>query len=245
MKRLFIIISGVLLLASLDSCTVYKNSPTPDDVYYNPGSSNEASSQDNSSTGDGADYYSTPNENYVKMRVQDPNRWSYFDDYNCDYYGGSSGYGYGSPYGSSFGMGIGFGIGYSSFFGGFGYYSPMSYLNSYYAWNNFYNPYYGHVIIVNGKNNSTPSYTRMSNFNPSAYQGRYYNARPASTRSNSLNGYQNSTRNSQNSNLNSNFNRSQNTRPVYSNPSFFRSAAPLNFSSGGGSRGGGFSRPGR
>ena len=42
-----------------------------------------------------SDYYSTPNENYVKMRVQNPDKWSYFDDYNYDYYG--SGY---SPYGS-------------------------------------------------------------------------------------------------------------------------------------------------
>ena len=135
-----------------------------------------------------SDYYSTPNDNYVKMRVQNPDRWSYFDDYNYDYYGGYSPYSPYSPYGygSSFGLSVGFGAGfYSPWYGGFGYYSPMSYYNSYYAWNNFYNPYYGGVVVVNGKNTTTPSYTRMSNFNPSAYQGRFYNSRPT-TNSNSI-----------------------------------------------------------
>ena len=76
-------------------------------------------------------------------------------------------------------LSIGFGTGfYSPYYGGFGYYSPMSYYNSYYAWNNFYNPYYGGVVIVSGKNTTAPAYTRMSNFNPSAYQGNYYNTRP-------------------------------------------------------------------
>jgi hypothetical protein len=239
MKRPYIFIIAALLLFSLNSCSVYRNNPTPDDVYYSPGApvTTQGSSQNNNS-----DYYSTPNDNYVKMRVQNPDKWSYFDDYNYDYYGG--GYAPYSPYGSGIGFNIGFGTGfYSPYYGGFGYYSPLSYYNSYYAWNNFYNPYYGGIIVVNGKNNSTPSYTRMSNFNPSAYQGNYYNARPSThfTNTNSAN-Y---------NNTNNNFNRSTNNRPSFNNntTSPMRSS-PSNFSSGGGgggggSRGGGFSRPGR
>ncbi len=245
MKRPYILLSAALLLFSLVSCSAYRNSATtPDDVYYSPG--NPVAVTGN---GDNSDYYNTPNENYVKMRVQDPDRWSYFDNYNYDYYGGMySPYGYGSGIGLSLGYGTGFYdpmmYGGAMMYGGFGYYSPMSYYNSYYAWNSFYNPYYGSVVVVNGKNYNSPSYTRLSNFNPSAYQNNYYNTRPNSHFYNS-----NATRNYYNNN---NFNRYNNNRPNnYSNPSPMRSS-PSNFSSGGGlgggggaMRGGGFSRPGR
>ena len=237
MKRPYTLIVAVILLFSLNSCSVYRNNPTPDDVYYSPGApaAGHASSQN-----DNSDYYSTPNDNYVKMRVQNPDKWSYFDDYNYDYYGG--GFAPYSPYSSGIGLSIGFGTGfYSPYYGGFGYYSPLSYYNSYYAWNNFYNPYYGGVVIINGKNNATPAYTRMSNFNPSAYQGNYYNSRPSAHFTNA-----NTTRNSQNyNNTNNNFNRSTINRPSYNNnmnSSPMRSS-PSNFSGGGGG-GGGASRSG-
>jgi hypothetical protein len=248
MKRPYILIIIALLFGTLNSCSVYRNNPTPDDVYYSPGAPavSQSSAQNNNS-----DYYSTPNDNYVKMRVQNPDKWSYFDDYNYDYYGGGfspySSYSPYSPYGSGIGLSIGFGTGFYSpypYYGGFGYYSPLSYYNSYYAWNNFYNPYYGGVIIVNGKNNTTPSYTRMSNFNPTAYQGNYYNARPATNFINT-----NAGRNSTNSS--NNYNRSTNNRPSFNNSNYspMRSSPSSNFSGGSGgggaSRGGGFSRPGR
>jgi uncharacterized membrane protein YgcG len=246
MKRLYKFIVPVVLLFLISSCSTYKNtSVTPDDVYYSPGTpSGEAAAK-----GTNSDYYSTPNENYVKMRVQNPDRWSYFDDYNYDYYGGYSPYSAYSPYGygGGFGMSMSFGSGfYGPCYGGFGYYSPLSYYNSYYAWNNFYNPYYGGVVVINGKNTTTPSYTRMSSFNPSAYQGRYYNERPAAT-ANGLN----YTRNSQNYNPRNNFNQSTNNRQYYNNNNSTNSSSPARssggFSGGGGgaSRGGGFSRPGR
>jgi uncharacterized membrane protein YgcG len=241
MKRLYTFVLAAALLVSFSSCSVYKNSSTPDDVYYSPGkpATSAAVSQNNN-----PDYYSTPNDNYVRMRVQNPEKWSYFDDYNYDYYGSAY-----SPYCNSpaVSMSIGFGTGfYTPYYGGFGYYSPLSYYNSYYAWNNFYNPYYGGVVIVNGKNNATPSYTRMSNFNPSAYQGKYYNSRPTGL---SSIGSTRSSQNYYNTNPNSNFNRSSNSRPSYynnTNTSPMRSS-PSIFSSGGGGSGGGgsFSRPHR
>ena len=245
MKRPYIFIIAALLLLTLNSCSVYRNSPTPDDVYYSPATPavSTASAQNNNS-----DYYSTPNDNYVKMRVQNPDKWSYFDDYNYDYYGG--GYAPYSAYGPAVTMSVGFGTGYySPYYGGFGYYSPMSYYNSYYAWNNFYNPYYGGVVVVNGKNNATPGYTRMSNFNPSAYHSNYYNARPTTNFVNA-----NGSRNSNvNTNSINNFNRSTNNRPAFNNSNYspMRSSPSVNFGGGGSgggggaSRGGGFSRPGR
>jgi hypothetical protein len=185
--------------------------------------------------GNNSDYYSTPNENYVKMRVQNPNKWSYFDDYSYDYYGsGYAPYGYSSGFGLSVGYGSGF---YSPCYGGFGYYSPMSYYNSYYAWNNFYNPYYGGVVVINGKNNTTPSYTtRMSNFNPSAYKSNYYNSRPGvhnNTGSFSTRGIQNTY----NTDGSSNYNRSSNSRPSYNNSNYTPMRSSPSSSGGGGGAG--------
>ena len=245
MKRLYIPILTALVIISLNGCSTYKNSATPDDVYYSPGKPVAAST---SGQANNSEYYNTPNENYVQMRVQDPDKWSYFDDYNYDYYGNSyysPGYSYGAGFGMGLTMGFGMGFGpwYNPWYGGFGYYSPMSFYNSYYAWNSFYNPYYGGVIVISGKNTTAPSYTRMANFNPSAYSGRYYNSRPTTNFYNP-----NSTRSqNQNSNFSRPYNNTYNnsSRPVYG-PSYMRSSSPSNFSGGGGAvRGGGFSRPGR
>jgi len=235
MNRLYIALLSGILLTSLNSCSTYKSGTTPDDLYYSQG---KQPGEIAGTEGTNPDYYSTPNENYVKMRVQNPDKWSYFDDYNYDYYGSSSPYGYGST--SS--LSVGFSAGYSPWYGGFGYYSPLSYCNSYYAWNSFYNPYYyGTVVVVTGKNYSTPSYTRMSSFNPSAYQNRYYHSPTFTNHSNSANSnYYNANRNGQtNTNYDSRFNGSR--------PSFSIPARTSTFSTGGGggSRGGSFGRPGR
>ncbi|MDP4131944.1 MAG: hypothetical protein Q8918_04215 [Bacteroidota bacterium] len=249
MKHLYILV--LIALVSFTGCTVYRSNPTPDDVYYSPGApaENYASADNNNDQ-----YYSAPNENYVRMRVEDPNRWSYFDDYNYDYYGGYSAMGYASPYS----MGYGFGMGYGPFMGGFGYYSPFSFWNSYYAWNSFYNPYYGGVVYVNGKNFSSPAYTRLSTFNPAGYQGRSYSSRPNSANRfyNGNTPVNNSSRNfrrSYNNTNNSNYSRPTYSRPTYSRPMNQSSqpvrSTPSNFGGGGGSggsmRGGGGSRPAR
>jgi len=236
MKRPYLLLISVLVLTGVSSCSVSKNSTTTDDVYYSPNTPVKITSTGST---ENSDYYSTPNDNYVKMRVQNPDKWSYFDDYNYDYYGYSP-YGYGSGVSLSVGFGVGY---YNPYFGGFGYYSPMSYYNCYYAWNSFYNPYYGAVIVVNGKNPAAPSYTRTSTFNPSSYQGNYYNTRPV-THGTSISHFQPSSNTSPNNNMY----RPTNSHPTYVSP---MRSAPSNFSSGGGSgggggmRGGGGSRPGR
>ena len=232
MKRQFLLIIAVLVVVSLNSCSTYKNTATtPDDVYYSPNTTVPTTV----TQGNNSDYYSTPNDNYVRMRVQNPDKWSYFDDYNYDYYGSSAfAYGTGFGYGSGFGLSFGYGMPY---YGGFGFYSPLSYYNSYYAWNNFYNPYYGTVVVVNGKNTTTPSYTRMSNFNPTAYKGLYYNSRPSVTNLTNPG----SVHNGQNY-FNSHSNNNSFSRPN----STFSPGTRSTFSTGGGGfHGGGFSRPGR
>ena len=254
MKHLYIPVFAALVL--LTGCSVSRTSPSPGDVYYSPGvpAEEQASASGNNSD----EYYSQPNENYVRMRVQDPQRWSYFDDYNYDYYGAYSPLGYASPYSPYYNIGLGLGFGYSPWMmGGFGYYSPFSYWNSYYAWNNYYNPYYGGVTIINGKNFNSPAYTRLSAFNPASYQNRSYNNRPnnANRFYNGNTGVNNSpVRRSANSYNNNNYNRNNNyERPSYSRPQINNSqpvrSAPSNFgggSGGGGSRGGGGGvRPGR
>jgi hypothetical protein len=247
MKQVYTLI--IIALVSFASCTVYRSNPTPDDVYNSPGTPSQSysSSSDNSGSDE---YYSAPNENYVRMRVEDPNRWSYFDDYNNDYYGGYSALGYASPYS----MGYGFGMGYGPYMGGFGYYSPFSFWNSYYAWNSFYNPYYGGAVVVNGKNFSSPAYTRLSTFNPAGYQTRSFVNRPNGTnRFNNGNTPANNSsqnyRRSNNNTNNNNYNRPTYNRPMNQNTQPTRSA-PSNFGGGGGggggaTRGGGGSRPGR
>jgi hypothetical protein len=243
----------LVTVIAFSSCSVYKNSQTPDDVYYSPGTEKEgyaAASNNND------EYYSTTNDQYVRMRVKDPDRWSYFDDYNTDYYGGY-GMGY-SPYGS-FGYSS-FGYGISPWIG-FGYWSPFSYWNSYYTWNSFYNPYYGGIVIVNPKIPSSNTYTRLRTFNPASYtnSSSNYNRNSAgrSTRSSSFSPYNYSQTIRSNYNNTNSSNRSY--RPVYNRPSGdynqpTRSYTP-SFNSGssgggggvrsGGGGGGGVSRPGR
>ncbi len=153
----------VIALICLSSCSVYKNSQTPDDVYYSPPAPDAAVTY-NTQPGNQGDYYSVPvSDQYVQMRVQNPDKWSYFDNYYDEAYGPYSYGSYGSTYGySSIGLGIGF--------GGFGYCSPYTYYNSYYAWNSYYNPYYyGTVIVTNPKVSTPVAYTRLRPFNSGSY----------------------------------------------------------------------------
>ena len=117
MKHLYTFTIFALAAAiGLSSCSSSKNAQSSPDMYSSGKSS-------------GSDYVAAaPNDQYVQMKSQDYDRWSYFDDYNSadayyapapmSYgYGGGFGYGFGSPY---------YGFGYSPFYGpsygmGFGY----------------------------------------------------------------------------------------------------------------------------
>jgi len=245
------------LLAVLSSCSTYKNSQTPDDVYYSPGGARQSSA----AMSNNGEYYSTANDQYVHMLVQNPNsRWSYFNDYSYDYGGFASCFSSISPF---------MYYGYMPYYGGFSYWGPVSYWNSYYTWNSYYNPYYAPVIIANPNPNpksgslagsgtyspvSSP-YTHLSTFSPSSYTNNIYARR-------NLNAVASAAPNpySYGQTIHSNYSAGYNgSRNIYgrSNNSFYsqpsRGYTPSTFSSGGGFHssggfsggGGGMGRPGR
>jgi len=174
MKQIYTFLTGITLII-LSSCSSSRNAAqTPDDIYYSPAGAKVASSGHGANQGD---YYSTaPSDQYVRMRVQDPQRWSYFDDYNAydSYYspaslGYSAGFGYGYP---SYGFGYGMGFGPSF---GFGFGDPYMCWNSYFMWNSwynpyFYNPYYGGGVFVYGHQAAAPAvYSHLRAFSPGGY----------------------------------------------------------------------------
>lgn len=167
------ILLSILTAGSLASCsTVYRTGQTPDDVYYSPARETDSyvnvDKQERGSNYQQDDYSYNSDDRYLRMRVRDRNRWSYFDDYGMnDYYSGYNSYNYGN-YGYGYGpsLGLGFSFGYSPF-------SYGSYWNNYYAWNNYYNPYCGGYIIVNPKTNPA-GYSRVRNFSLAGYTNSTY-----------------------------------------------------------------------
>jgi hypothetical protein len=150
----------------LSSCSSSKNAQSGPDMY-------------SSGKGSGSDYVAaSPNDQYVQMKSQDYDRWSYFDDYNAadayyapsPVYGGGFGYGFGAPY---------YGFGYSPFFGsgfgiGLGFGDPYMMWNNYFIWNSwynpyFYNPYYGGGAVYVGKS-PTSMYSNLRPFNTTSYK---------------------------------------------------------------------------
>ena len=294
MKSIFTIaIVGAVMLSS---CSTYRQGQTPDDVYYSPsrevrsGNNAYVETQSDRQEGRRSDDYSnsrsgysayddfaTMDDRWLMMRVRNPYRWSMFDDYS--YFNtfspyGMGGYGMGgfhSPY-NNFGWG-GYQSGWS--FGlGFGGYNPWGlgggygHFNNYSNWNNYYNPYYGGVVIVTPKSNRA-NFNR--NFNLNNYSNNNVNSRvgtsngrPQFNNTNRIryNNSNNSTlggSNRRNSNSNSEYYRqpsSSSDRPsrTYSpsnnnnnSPSYSPSSSGNSGSSGssGGNSGGGGSRPSR
>jgi hypothetical protein len=183
MTRLYILLTfAVALTFVMSSCSSSRNAQNTDDIYYSSGGSKVAArSGANNSSGNNDEYYSTaPSDNYIRMKAQDPSRWSYFDDYSAydSYYSPASrfsisaGYGYGYPAYS-----VGYGMGFGSPFGpayGYGIWDPYFAWNSYYMWNSwynpyFYNPYYGGCVIVGKGTAATGVYSHLRPFNSVAY----------------------------------------------------------------------------
>jgi hypothetical protein len=86
----FLTVAVVLGISSCSSSK--KTTQSTDDMYYSTGTGK----------GSGSDYVpASPSDQYVQMKTQDPERWSYFDDYNA-----YDSYAYASPaYGMGYGMG--------------------------------------------------------------------------------------------------------------------------------------------
>jgi hypothetical protein len=267
MKHLYTFLAGFAIIMS--SCSSSRNAAqTPDDVYYSPsGSRTTAGTASNKD-----EYYSTaPSDQYVHMRVQDPQRWSYFDDYNAyDAYYAPAGMGYGAGLGYGYpSYGFGYGLGFGPSFG-FGFGDPYMCWNSYFMWNSwynpyFYNPYYGGGIMAYNHQVAAPGVSHLRSLNTTGYRNglvrnvnnnsssrsRFYRPGMATTSNynSNLNGTRTRTVNNNGNNGfyrpggNMNNNNSGNFRPAFNNSNSqpVRSFTPA--SSGGG--GGGFSRPGR
>ena len=270
MKQIFTFLAVLTIIMSGCSSS-RKAAQTPDDIYYSPSGTRAAAG----TSANQGEYYSTaPSDQYVRMRVQDPQRWSYFDDYSAydSYYspasiGFGAGYGYGYP---SYGFGYGMGFGPSLFSWG----NPYLCWDSYFMWNSwynpyFYNPYYGGGVLVYGHQAAAPAvYTHLHTFNSSSYtnglvrnanssslsnRNRYYRPGMASTSNYNSNLNRSGTRSvSGNSNRNNSFYRpGGNTNNSSYRPAFNSSSQPTRSfspaSSGGSSGGGsgGFGRPGR
>jgi hypothetical protein len=235
----FLLFFAVIALSSCSSS--YRTGGTPDDVYYSPGQRAV-----NSNSNNGEFYNANSNDQYLMMKAQDPNRWSYFDAYDYGY--SSAAY---SPY-SGFGYGMYGSYGYSPWLT-FGYWNPYySFFSSYYMWNSFYNPYYGGVIVVNTKypvyntyNSLHPfaltSYTNTSINNRNNPTSRFYTPAGSTlrnggsfTRISQRNNYYNQN-NLNRTNSNNNFRQSNFQQST-------RSYTPSSFGGGGGRS---FSRPGK
>jgi hypothetical protein len=175
MNKLYTLLAFGLVIG-MTSCSSSRNAQNTDDIYYSDGTKKVATSPTSGGGASQGDYYSTaPSDNYVRMKSTDPDRWSYFDDYNAydSYYyspmAASASFGYGYPtYGLGFGYGLGYGYGL-----GFGY--GMGLWDPYFAWNSwynpyFYNPYYGGAVFVAAHGLPASSAYGMRPFNTQAYR---------------------------------------------------------------------------
>ena len=180
----YILLLAIVAVVFTSCKTAYKTGQTPDDVYYSPVRPQDEyvrveKQEDNSYRGTPEDYYE---DRFLRMRMQDRYRWSALDDY---YFYNTYAY---NAYGN--------------------YHSLNSPWNSYWAWNNYYNPYCGGIpyyypgtiIIKNPKIYTPPSKALV--FNPASYNSGDVKT-SARSLSNSYNGssrYNNNNRNSSNTN---------------------------------------------
>jgi hypothetical protein len=210
-----------LIVAALSSCsTAYKTGQTPDDVYFSPAPPQDEyvrTNKDERRYQSLDEYY---DDRFLRMRVQNRNRWSALDDYYFN-----------NPYAYNY-------YGYSN-----NWNNPW---NSYWTWNNYYNPYCnpgGGVIIKNPTSYTRPPSKPIA-FNSGGYLGNnnnqsagvkrntgYYNNNynTGGTRYNNTNN-SGSSRNYSNSHSNSGYNSSSSYTPSSSTPS--RSYTPSSSSSG-------------
>src|SRR5215469_8947664 len=169
MRHLYTLLILSAFVLGMSSCSSSRNAQNTDDIYYSDGSRKTVAAAD-------GDYYpAAPSDNYVRMKAEDPARWSYFDDYNAydAYYAPGYSYGMYPSFGMSYGLGFGYGMGFGY---GLGFYDPF--WNPYMMWNcwynpYFYNPYYGGAVFVVGKTvggGGQPAYANLRPMNAPGYR---------------------------------------------------------------------------
>lgn len=264
----------IIVAASLTGCaSAYRAGDTPDDLYYAPQPETHARGaaylqNDNSQnryrpsdsrTYQGSGYYDYAEDRYLRMLAGNRYRWSYFDDY---YYGLGSGFAHGYGFGGYGNYGFGGYGGFGSPYHSLGWYNnPWGYtsFNNYWQWNNYYNPYYSHSVVINPKTNPA-TYNNLRNFRPSTYTNNNYYRNSVNTPANLNKGNNRYTNPNYRNNNNQRAvresstipgqqrynNNNSNSRPerTYTPPSNNRTVTPSAPSSAP-SRSGGVSRPSR
>lgn len=165
-KNLLFILVATFLFTGC--ATTYRAGQTPDDVYYSPG--NDQQNDDN--------YINPEDDNYLRMKVQNNNRWGSLDDfdywydsrYYCNnFYAFNNPYSFHNPYSY---WGTSFYSPYSYWFS-FGYspwgFSPWGW--GYSPWG-FYSPY---TTVVYYKNRNLYS-GNVLNGNMNGYRNNLYNS---------------------------------------------------------------------
>ena len=247
-----ILLYGLIAALFAGCSSAYKASQTPDDVYYSPV---RKSADRNVAKEDRYEDYlsSSQDDQYLRMKIRDRNRWSSIDDYS---------YWNDSRYVPSFS--------YNYYLNNWN--NPYSWNNPY-AFNNLYNPFYYSPMFSVGYNNYYGGYSPFGlGYGYSPYTNVYISKYPVKLSSGvnrpSLNGYSN--RNYLNTNQNYNrqglgnsirrvFTPSENVysnRNINTNNNTYRApertytptytpSSSSGSSSSGGSHSGGISRPPR
>jgi hypothetical protein len=259
MKRHILYLIGVVMVFA--SCsTAYKNTQTPDDMYYSP--STEAGNAKQVAVSDDRyeQYMSTNDDQYLRMRVQNRNMWSSIDDYSY-WYDSRYDFGYGCsmsrssmfysfnpyymrPWTSSFAFGYGYpysGMGFYPFYSYGGFYSGFGYGYGYGFGGGWYSPMTTVVTYKNPKVMARTSANYLSTYRNRTYSNNNYNLKNYNARYNNYNGtrYNNGNTNGRYGNSYSNDNNYNNSRPTRSftpsTPSYSPSrSSGSSFGGGGG-----------
>ncbi len=184
MKRMLLLClmgSGLLTGCS----TMYQSGQTPDDVYYSPGRDGSAARVEKRQRDESRyeDYISSADDQYLRMKVANRNRWNTLDDFNYWY---DSRYDFGQHY-------YGYG-GYNTW-------------NNLYAWNPYYyslNPGWNYGLGYGmwrpgfGLGWNCPVYTVIGYTNPKVFYGNGSTFAGATSRT-TISAYRNRTYNNTNS----------------------------------------------
>ncbi|HEY0058958.1 MAG TPA: hypothetical protein VGB56_07465 [Flavisolibacter sp.] len=218
MKSLLPLLSLLIVFASCS--TAYKSGQTPDDVYFSPAKPQReyVEREDNDDSRryrrNEEAYYSDNEDRYLRMRIRNRDRWDYLDNYYRDPYA----YSYRPAY----------------YYNEYGYSNPRSY------WNSYYNPYGGHVVIVNPKT-STPNRPRTYNlrvYDPQVNGNTNTKVSGSNPRRyNNSNTYPSNTPRNRGSELREVFRSSDNNNSAPSKPSSTQSSSGNSSSSGSSSSG--------
>ena len=181
--------SGLLAVVLLSSCTAYKSGQTPDDVYYSPGRVVAQDEVRNQEKEEYRNYFETPDDNYIRQKVRNRDRWSNIDDIDYWYsYNNGCGCNYNSyGYNSWNNYGYNSWNSWNSWNSGWSYYNNPWRWNYYNSWNNPYGGWYQPVYAVTKypTRNEGPRRNLGGYGNNNYNNNNYYGGRPTSTRSGS------------------------------------------------------------